>query len=265
MLVLSKDSQEPAGISSVPEMDNQGCIIMSLKRILGTMLATRLGGRGRRRRGFGTSSMLGGLGSRKMGGKLGLAALGYMAYQAYQGHQSRSGATGSAGASSGTSRSGIGGMIQDVADFVSGSGKSDDSRSTEATRGETTPELVEDERAAAEFSDEKALLLIRAMVTAAYSDGALSQEERTRIMQEIDDADADPEDRQIMEREIADPKPLDDLLMQVNDQETAQEFYLASRAAIDGESALHQEYLSTLRQRLGLSEGEVQQAEELAT
>lgn len=44
------------------------------------------------------------------------------------------------------------------------------------------------------------------------------------------------EDRRIVEREIANPKPFDQLVGQVRDQETADEFYLASRAAIDGET-----------------------------
>ena len=66
---------------------------MSLKHILGTMLATRMAGRGRRRGSLGTAAMLGGLGRRRrpMGGKLGLATLDYMAYRAYQDHQARSG------------------------------------------------------------------------------------------------------------------------------------------------------------------------------
>lgn len=238
---------------------------MSLKRILGTMLATRMAGRGRRRGGLGTAAALGGLGHRRsrMGGKLGMAALGYMAYQAYQDHQARS-AGSAAGGTGGGSRSGIAGMIQDVADRVTGGSRTRDSGPPGA-QPEETRELAEEERAAAEFSDETALLLIRAMITAAYSDGALSQEERARIMRQIDDAGADPEDRRVMEREIANPQPLDELLGQVHDQETAQEFYLASRAAIDGETEQDRSYLSNLRQRLGLSQEDVAEAEELAS
>ena len=225
---------------------------MSLKRVLGTMLATRMAGRGRRRGSLGSAAMFGGLGRRRrgMGGKLGMAALGYMAYRAYQDHQGRSG-----GITGGGSRSGIGGMIQDVADRITGGG----------AQPAPASELQEEESAAAEFSDETALLLIRAMITAAYSDGALAESERSRIMEEIDQAGADLEDRQIMQREIANPKPLDELLREVHDQETAQEFYLASRAAIDGETEQNRAYLADLRQRLDLSEEDVQEAEELAS
>jgi len=244
---------------------------MSLKRILGTMLATRMAGRGRRRGSLGTAGMLGGLGSRRrsgMGGKLGLAALGYMAYRAYQDHQSRS--TGSAGTGTGGSQ-GRGGrsgsltdMVQDVVDRVTGGGSSSGGAAAHASPGPEA-EMHEEARAAENMSDETALLLIRAMITAAYSDGAMSTEERQRIMGEIEQAGGDAEDRAVMEREIANPKPLDELLAQVNDQETAEEVYLASRAAVDGETEANRAYLADLRRRLDLSEEQVAEAEELAS
>lgn len=232
---------------------------MSLKRLLGTMLATRMAGRGHMGGALGTAAMLG-LGRRRrgLGGKLGMAALGYMAYRAYQDHQARGG-----GSTGGASRSGIGGIIQEVTDRITGGGTTpEESAGAQST---ATSDIQEEERAAAEFSDEKALLLIRAMITASYSDGALSEAERARIMEAIKQAGADIEDRQIMEREIANPKPLDELLRQVNDHETAREFYLASRAAIDGETEQNRAYLADLRQRLGLSEADAHEVEEFAS
>ncbi|SFP63518.1 tellurite resistance TerB family protein [Tranquillimonas alkanivorans] len=228
---------------------------MSLKRVLGVMLASRMAGRGRRRGGLGTAAMLGGLGHRRrgLGGKLGIAALGYMAYRAYQDQQAKGG-TGKTGSASG----GIGGMIKDVADKLTGGG-------TAQGAEPAASDVQEQERAAESFSDDTALLLIRAMITAAYSDGALSNAERERIPGEIEQADADAEDRRVMEREIANPRPLDELLAQVNDEETAQEFYLASRAALDGETAHDREYLAALRRRLNLSEEDAAEAEELAS
>ncbi|MBM9593588.1 tellurite resistance TerB family protein [Roseitranquillus sediminis] len=239
---------------------------MSLKRILGTMLATRMAGRGRRRGSMGTAAMLGGLGYRRrprMGGKMGLAALGYMAYRAYQDHQSKTGgSTGSTRRSS--SGGGIAGMVQDVADRLGGSMDANN-RGTGAMPGAGEEDLREDERAADSFSDQTALLLIRAMITAAYSDGAMSTDERQRIMQEIDEAGADEEDRGVMEREMANPKPLDELLAEIHDEETAEEFYLTSRAAVDGETEANRAYLSELRRRLNLSEQQVAEVEELAS
>ena len=237
---------------------------MSLKRILGTMLATRMAGRGRRRGSLGAAGMLGGLGYRRrprIGGKMGLAALGYMAYRAYQDHQSRT-AGRARGGSSPSSAGGIGGMVQDLADRITGSASGD---TRGAMAGGAEEDLRDDERAAESFNDETALLLIRAMITASYSDGAMSTEERQRIMQEIDEAGGGAEDRRTMEREIANPKPLDELLAQVNDGETAEEFYLASRAAVDGETEANRAYLADLRQRLGLSEQQAAEVDELAS
>lgn len=245
---------------------------MALKRVLGMMLASRLAGRGRRRGGLGAAGLLGGLGYRRrrgLGGKLGLASLGYMAYRAYQDHQKRtagasSGATSGAGATSGGSSGGIGGMIQDAADRLTGGGASSSGGAQPEPRGaEPEPDLSEDEAAAERVSDDEALLLIRAMIAAAHADGVLSEDERAGIMGQIDEAGADEADRRVMEREIADPKPVDELLAQVRDEETAQRFYLASCAAVDPETERNRAYLSDLRRRLGLSEEEAAEVEEL--
>ncbi len=257
---------------------------MSLKRILGTMLATRMAGRGRRRGSSGLMSMLGG--RRRRGGKMGLAALGYMAYRAYQDQQSRTagsagtaGAGGSSGAAHGSGSSGgLTGIVQDVVDRFSGgsqpgaqSGAATAGAGTTAAAGTTSPareaeeDMHEEADAAERLSDQKALLLIRAMITAAYSDGAMSTEERQRIMGEIEEAGGDASDREVMEREIANPKPLDELLTEVNDTETAEEFYLASRAAVDGETEANRAYLAELRDRFGLSQEQIAEVEELAT
>lgn len=245
---------------------------MALKRVLGMMLASRLAGRGRRRGGLGAAGLLGGLGYRRrrgLGGKLGLASLGYMAYRAYQDHQKRtagasSGATSGAGVTSGGSSGGIGGMIQDAADRLTGGGASSGGSAQPEPRGaEPEPDLSEDEAAAERVSDDEALLLIRAMIAAAHADGVLSEEERVGIMGQIDEAGADEADRRVMEREIADPKPVDELLAQVRDEETAQRFYLASCAAVDPDTERNRAYLSDLRRRLGLSEEEAAEVEEL--
>ena len=234
------------------------------------MLATRMAGRGRSKGALGTASALGLLGSGRrrrrggMGGKLGLAALGYMAYRAYQDSQSKQ--TSASGSSARTGSTGSGGglldQIKDAANQFLGDGVSSGPPADQRPQDQ---DLQESEAAAERFSEDEALLLIRAMITAAYSDGSLSQDERGRIMQAIDDADATPEDRAAMEREIANPKPLDALLTEVNDHETAEEFYLASRAALDGETESDRKYLSNLRDRLGLSAEDAAEAEAIAS
>jgi len=234
---------------------------MTLKRVLGTLLASRMSGRGGGRGGLGSAAMLGMLGGGRrggIGGRAGLAGMAFMAYQAFQAQQTR--ASGSAGSGNEASDSGgVRGMFGDLANRlgIGGSEPIGEGPSHHAPDPEA-------EQAAAQFSDEKALLLIRAMITAAHSDGSISPDERAHIMHQLDEAGADSEDRRTVEREIENPKSLDELLVQVRNQQTAQEFYLASRAAMDRESEAQRAYLASLRQRLKLSEAEVVEIEGLA-
>jgi uncharacterized membrane protein YebE (DUF533 family) len=245
--------------------------IMTLRSVLGTMLASRMAGRGGRRggglgAGLGSAAMLGMLGGRRrggLGGKVGLAALGYMAYQAYQDRQAPGAGAAGEGRDTG-SGGGFSGIVGNLAErFGIGGG---DGQSTPAP--ETAPAAgptAEDRQAAESFSDEKALLLIRGMIAAAHSDGQISPVERTRIVQQLQAGGADAEDRRVVEREMEAPRGLDELVAEARRHDLAQEFYLASRAAIDGESEAHRAYLADLRQRLGLSEAEAAEIEGLAS
>jgi uncharacterized membrane protein YebE (DUF533 family) len=288
--------------------------VMSMKRILGTMLASRMAGRGMRggigRGGIGSGG-LGGLaaagllGGRRggLGRKAGLAALGYMAYRAYQDHTARSGgstsgstsgsssgfATGSgtqpsaaSGGSAGHAASGgglsgaLGDIVRSVSDALTGQqGSRDDRTPAPASTGAGASAdpgasadagfSPEDEQAAESFSEDTALLLVRAMVTAANADGTISADERARILAQADEAGADAEDRQALERELANPRSLDELLTQVRDRETAEEFYLASRMAVDETTEANRAYLVLLRERLGLGEQDAAEIDSLVT
>ena len=102
------------------------------------------------------------------------------------------------------------------------------------------------------LDDRKALLLIRAMIAAAAADGRIDDEERGRILFSLEQAGADAEDRRFVEQELAAPKPLDALLGEVRDQETAEQVYLASEMAIEIDSAAERSYLQYLAARLNL-------------
>lgn len=220
---------------------------MSLKNILGLLLASRMAGRGGRMGGLGSAA------SRKAG----MAALAYMAYRAWQDHQGRSGPIRGAAGQGG----GIGAMIGSVMDSLTGQqgGASQgvgQSVQQDGRAGEAPEDLI---------SDTRALLLLRGMVAAAWADGAMSLDERQRILDQLDAGGADEADRRLVEREIAHPLPLDRLLEQVRDQETAEQFYLASRAALDPATSANRAYLFTLRSRLNLSDAEVREVEDLTS
>lgn len=246
---------------------------MSMKRILGMMLASRMAGRGGRG-GLGGLAAGGLLGGRRggFGRKAGLASLGYMAYRAYQDYASKNaGASqhfGATGASTGQSASGggLGNVLKDIASSVT-----DALSGQDQTKGAREPApresafTADDQRAAETFSEDTALLLIRAMVTAANADGTITQEERRRILAQAEEAGADPSERGILDRELANPRPLDELLESVRDEETAEEFFVSSRLAVDDTSEAHRAYLVLLRERLGLSKQQVEEFEPVAS
>ncbi|WP_372394727.1 DUF533 domain-containing protein [Azospirillum sp. HJ39] len=105
-----------------------------------------------------------------------------------------------------------------------------------------------------DLGDAKALLLIRAMIAAANADGRISPDEQRRILDSLDAAQAEPEDRRIVEAELRAPRPLDEIVRDVHDPETAEQVYLASELAVRGGSEVDRQYLAYLASRLGLSE-----------
>ena len=244
----------------------------NLGRLLGMLLATRMAGRGKFGSALGTAALLrGGLAS-----KAGLAGLGYMAYRAYQDGKAKRAADEAAAAGrprdpaqrdaapSGPAESGgLAGTIGTIFDSLTGGqmasrrgqpGRGDEIESyfdpgpPEPGAADAVPRPPE----AARIDDGRALLLIRAMIAAANADGHISPEERRRIIAQLDEAGADAEDHRLIEQELSDPKPLDALLGQVEDHDTAQQFYAASRAAMDGQTPTQTAYLDYLRNRLNL-------------
>jgi uncharacterized membrane protein YebE (DUF533 family) len=102
------------------------------------------------------------------------------------------------------------------------------------------------------MDDAQALLLIRAMIAAANADGQITPDERSRILQHLDKAGAGQEERRIVEQEIQSPRPLEDIIREVRDQDTAEQVYLASEIALKGGSATEQRYLDFLASRLNI-------------
>lgn len=248
----------------------------NLGRLLGMLLATRMAGRGKFGSALGTAALLrGGLAS-----KAGLAGLAYMAYRAYQdgktGRPDAQAADGrhEAAAAGGPARAerepaesgGLAGAIGSIIDSLTGGQMA--ARKGEPGRGDEIPNYFDpgSARTAGDrgapppdgggIDDSRALLLIRAMIAAANADGRITPEERRRIIAKLDEAGADAEDHRLIERELIDPKPLDGLLAQVKDHATAQQFYAASRATMDGKTPTQTAYLDYLRNRLHLPKEE---------
>lgn len=219
----------------------------NLQRLLGSMMATGVGGRSRRGPAFassgaglsGASALAGGRGGMSFSKTAGLASLGYLAYKAYQEYQSKGEGQGGRAERTGRAerQSGAPGGEPSLGERLAG-----------MLGGGSEPE----EQAQTELDDPKALLLIRAMVAAANADGEISPEERQRILAKLDEAEAGPEERQILERELARPRSVDELAREVHDEETAEQVYVASRIAMNPDTPAERAYLQYLASRLDL-------------
>lgn len=253
----------------------------NLSKVLGVILANGLAGRTGRGPAFAAAMpmLLGKKARKKMmkgryghgygmphaaaGGsglmqKAGLASLAYLAYRAYQdsrapaapGHPQPAPAPAGGALGGILDRLGLGGIGGGVLGGVLGgagagaAGGLGDRLAGVLRGGPPEPDL----------GDAKALLLIRAMIAAANADGRISPEEQRRILDSLDAAQAEPEDRRIVEAELRAPRPLDEIVREVRDAETAEQVYLASELAVSGGSEVDRQYLAYLASRLGLSE-----------
>ena len=223
-----------------------------LQRLLGGMLASGMGGRSRRGPAFAASPFLGsrssGLGGfRKTAGLGALAYLGYKAYQEYQ--KNNPGAAG--GGTAATTSGGAGTASQ-------GSGPSLGERlgSLLGMGGTSQPEAQPEP---ATLDDAHAILLIRAMIAAANADGEITPDERQQITSRLDQAGAGPDERAVLERELASPRSADQIIGEVHDQETAEEVYLASRIAMNPDTPAEKAYLDFLAARLQIPADRLQE------
>jgi uncharacterized membrane protein YebE (DUF533 family) len=97
-----------------------------------------------------------------------------------------------------------------------------------------------------------ALLVIRAMISAAKADGAVDGGEMSRIMGKLNEDGADSEARDFVMNELHKPLDLDSLVRNVKTPEEAVQVYGASLLAIEVDTQAERDYLAKLAERLGL-------------
>lgn len=107
-------------------------------------------------------------------------------------------------------------------------------------------------------ANEHALLLLRAMIASALSDGLIDAEERQRIVGRLADLGVGSEERQFLEQEIAMPWSPQQFAAAASTPEVRSEIYLASSIAIEADTPAEQAYLRYLAATLGLDDGLVQ-------
>lgn len=103
--------------------------------------------------------------------------------------------------------------------------------------------------------EQRALVLIRAMVSAAKADGDIDAAERGRIAGQVKGSGAGADALEFLMDEMQKPQDLAGLVAQVRGPEEAVEVYAASLLAIEVDTAAEREYLARLGRSLGLDAG----------
>lgn len=101
---------------------------------------------------------------------------------------------------------------------------------------------------------EHALLLLRAMIAAAVSDGLIDAQERHLIVGRLAELGVGSEERQFLDREIAAPWSPQQFAAAGQTPELRSEIYLASAIAIEADTAAEKAYLRYLAATLGLED-----------
>jgi uncharacterized membrane protein YebE (DUF533 family) len=117
-------------------------------------------------------------------------------------------------------------------------------------RGATAPESLDDPAAV----QRKAMLLLRAMIQAAKSDGQIDAREMERISGKLTEAGEDNEARAFVLRELRSPLDLEGLAREATSPQEGAEIYAASLMAIELDTQAERDYLARLATALHLPE-----------
>ncbi len=90
------------------------------------------------------------------------------------------------------------------------------------------------------------MIILRAMITAANTDGHIDENERQRIYDQVDNLELSMQDKAGLFDELRHPMSLEQQVAAVPNFETAVEVYAASVLAIDEQQAQSQHYLNRL-------------------
>lgn len=100
-----------------------------------------------------------------------------------------------------------------------------------------------------------AMRLIQAMIAAAHADGSMDSEEEGQILARLQGQGLTQEERSFVLMEMHDPKPIEQLVVGVNDPRVAQTMYSLAVSAITVDSAAERAWLDQLAAALSISDG----------
>ncbi len=110
--------------------------------------------------------------------------------------------------------------------------------------------------------DQRAQVILRAMINAAKSDGQIDAKEQQKILGRLEEAGAGSEARDFIRAEMARPLDLDGIAAAVDSPHMGVEVYAASLFAIDVDTPAEAAYMRQLAARLGLDSALVAQLHE---
>jgi uncharacterized membrane protein YebE (DUF533 family) len=111
----------------------------------------------------------------------------------------------------------------------------------------------------AEYDNETALLMLRAMIAAAACDGTIDNQERSRIVGGLEKAGLDVYAAKFLDEEFARPASIGELAAEAPTPALAAQVYTAARIAIDPDGLKEKAFLMNLAVALKLDEGLVAQ------
>jgi uncharacterized membrane protein YebE (DUF533 family) len=103
-------------------------------------------------------------------------------------------------------------------------------------------------------AEDRARLLVTAMIAAAKADGYIDQGEQERIFERVSALELDAESKAYLMDQLRTPLDLDGIVRAAAKPEVATEVYAASLLAIDPDHPAEKAYLQMLAARLGLAE-----------
>lgn len=103
-------------------------------------------------------------------------------------------------------------------------------------------------------ADDRARLMLTAMISAAKADGTIDQGEQSRIFERLGSVELDADDKAYLMDQLRAPLDIDAIVRQASKPEVAAEVYAASVLAIDPDHPAEKAYLQMLAARLGLAD-----------
>lgn len=113
-----------------------------------------------------------------------------------------------------------------------------------------------------ENNEQGQMILMRAMIAAAYADGHIDDAERQRIFAQVESMDLSVQEKAMLFDELRKPLSLPELVQQVPNAQTGIEVYAASASAIDVSATESEAYLQSLAQQLCIPQELVQSIHE---